>query len=280
MLPPGAPLSAWFTIVLGIAKRSWKSALIIATIGIAVPRAIANLVAGLAGWGGSWSVFNLPFFFSHMFDGASIIGLFFSIIACAAGCYLAAAGWAAGAWALVQEAATGRAANLSQAFGYGFKRATALFPWTVAAGAAFTVGYAVLLLPGLYIAFAVSLFGLVGVFERGGNPLLRSVRLTHNSATFGPTVLKVGVALVGYSILAGIAHGIFGLIGAIFGTASRLSGLNGAFDTTFSIITAIGEIFTGPAFAVLLICLLPTYAELRARENGGATTTQLQQHLG
>jgi hypothetical protein len=280
VLAPGAQISAWFTVVLGTAKRSWKSALIIATLGIGVPRAIANLIAGIAGWGGSWTVGDIPFFFTHMFDGASIVGLFFALVGCVAGCYAASVGWAAGVWALVQEAATGRSANLGQAFGYGFKRATGLFPWTVAAGAIFAVGYALLLLPGLYIAFAVSLFGLVALFERGGNPLVRSVQLTHKSATLGPTLLKVGLSFVGYAILAGIAHAIFAVIGGIFGVASRISGLSDGVGTPYAIVTAIGEIFTGPAFAVLLICLLPTYAELRARENGGATTSQLQQQLG
>jgi hypothetical protein len=279
VLPPGSSFSAWFTMVIGIAKRSWKSALIIATLGIGVPRAIANLVAGIADWGGSWGVTSIPFFFAHLFDGFSIVGLFFALIGCVAGCFLAAGGWAAGVWALVQEAATGRPVNLGQAFGYGFKRAARLFPWTVVAGAAYAIGYAVLYLPGLYIAFAVSMFGFVALFERGGNPLQRSFALTHNSATLGPTAGKVGISFVGYAILAGIVHAIFAVVGGAFGVAGAI-GTGSFFDTGYYVVTAIGEIFTGPAFAVLLICLLPTYAELRARENGGATTTQLQQQLG
>ena len=51
-------------------------------------------------------------------------------------------------------------ANLGQAFSYGFKRATSIFPWTVLAGLAFTVGSFCLFLPGLYVLFAVSMFGV------------------------------------------------------------------------------------------------------------------------
>ncbi len=279
VLPPNASFSAWFTMVANVAKRSWKSALIIATLGIGVPRGFANLVAGLAGWGGSWEMWDIGHFFRHLFDGFAIVGLFFTLIAVVAACYVATAGWAAGVWALVQEAATGRPANLGQAFSYGLRRATKLFPWTVMAGAAFTVGYAFLYLPGLYLAFAVSLFGLVGLFERSPNPLQRSFQLTHRSASLGPTAGKVGLAFVAYAILAGIAHGIFAIVAGAFGIAGAISGA-GVLDIVATIIVAIGEIFTGPAFAVLLLTLLPTYAELRAQENGGATTTQLQQQLG
>jgi uncharacterized membrane protein YkgB len=111
------------------------------------------------------------------------------------------------------------------------------------------------------------------------NPLQRSFALTHHSATLGPTAGKVGISFVGYAILAGIVHAFFALIGGALGVVGAI-GTGSFFSTAYDVVTAIGEIFTGPAFAVLLICLLPTYAELRARENGGATTAQLQQQLG
>jgi hypothetical protein len=103
--------------------------------------------------------------------------------------------------------------------------------------------------------------------------------LTHRSASLGPTAGKVGLAFVAYAILAGIAHGIFAIVAGAFGIAGAISGA-GVLDIVATIIVAIGEVFTGPAFAALLLALLPTYAELRAQENGGATTTQLQQQLG
>jgi hypothetical protein len=279
VLPPNAPFSAWFTLVVNLAKRSWKSALIIATLGIGVPRGFANLVAGLTGWGGSWEFGDIGHFFGHLFDGFAIVGLLFTLVAVVAACYLATVGWAAGVWALVHEAGTGRAANVGEAFGYGFKRAGQLFRWTVVAGAAFTVAYALLYVPGIVLAFFICLFGLAGLFERPANPLQRSFELTRNSVTFGPTAGKVGLAFLAYAVLAGIAHGIFGVMAWGFGNAGSISGA-GVFDVIATIVVAIGEVFTGPAFAVLLLCLLPTYAELRAKENGGATTAQLQQQLG
>ena len=276
VLPLGAPFGAWFAKVQEVAKRSWKSALIITAVGIAVPRAVVTLVSSIGGWGAglSFSTFgNLGAAIGSLFLGL-LVTLLFSV----AGCYVAAAGWAAGTWALVQEAQTGQPANLGAAFQYGLKRAMALFPWTVLAGAAFTIGSACLFLPGVYLAFGFSLFGFVAIFERGTNPVSRSFSLTHNSATIGPTLGKVGILFGVYLVYTFIVGAIFGAIAVAVGLAIGFRGGFG-FNVGFGLISAIGSLLSAPAFAVLLIGLLPTYAELRARE-APLTTSQLQQELG
>jgi hypothetical protein len=276
VLAPGSSFGAWFNKVQEIAKRSWKSALIIATVGIAAPRALVTLITTVGDWTTTVSVTGLgALSFRHL-----LVSLFITLILSIAAAYVASAGWAAGVWALVQEAATGRPANVADAFKYGLKRAMSLFPWAIAAGAAVTIGSFCLLLPGLYLAFGFSLFGFVALFERGVSPIGRSFSLTHNSATIGPTLGKVGILFgvyLAYTLVVGL---IFGAIGAGLGLA-----LSGGFRNAFGfnlglgLMQTIGTLLSGPALAVLLIGLLPTYAELRSRESS-LSTPQLRQELG
>jgi hypothetical protein len=151
-----------------------------------------------------------------------------------------------------------------------------LFPWAVVAAVAFTIGSACLWLPGVYLAFGFSMFGFAALFERGQSPVSRSFSLTHNSATLGPTLGKIAILLGVSSVYLWIVRGIEGAleIGIIFGT-------NRGFGADFAngFIELIGGLFITPVFALLLIGLLPTYAELRARETP-MSTGRLQQELG
>lgn len=161
----------------------------------------------------------------------------------------------AGTWALTQEASTGQPANLGRAFTYGFKRAMALFPWTVLAAAAFAVGSFCLFLPGLYLAFGFSMFGFVAIFERGRNPVSRSFSLTHNSATIGPTLGRVGIlfaAFFAYTLIVNVIETAVE-VAIAFGTAGSFG-----YRFGYGFVEAFGALLTAPAFAVLLIGLLPT----------------------
>jgi hypothetical protein len=272
VLPQGATFGAWFSKVMEVAKRSWKSALIIGTLGVAVPRAAVSLISALAGWGGGFTLFGSGGFFGSF--ASHFLGLLVAIIAGIAACYVAGAGWAAGTWALVQEAQTGQSANIGQAFSYGFKRATALFPWTVVFAFAFTIGIACVI-PGLYVLYAFSMFGFAAVFERGKNPIGRSVQLTHNSATIGPTLGKVAILCGAYFVYSVIVGAIFAAITvAMFVTTGGFG-----YNFGYGLIQAIASLLMGPGVALLLIGLLPTYAELRNRE-APLSTSQLVQELG
>src|SRR6185369_5006881 len=55
VLAPGSSFSAWFAKFQEVAKRSWKSSLIIMLLGVAAPRALVALLGGLAGYNGSVS---------------------------------------------------------------------------------------------------------------------------------------------------------------------------------------------------------------------------------
>lgn len=278
VLPAGASYSQWLAKVQEVAKRSWKSALIIAGVGIAVPQAAVSLISNVAGWGAGFSLLNFGSLTAAI--GSLFLGLLISLVASIAGCWVAAAGWAGGVFALVHEA-NGQKVSVGQAFGYGFKRATALFPWTVLAGAMFTIGRSCLFVPGVYFAYACAFFGFVAIFERGQNPIGRSFGLTHNGTTIGATLGRVGTLFGVYFLYTFIVGLIFGAIGLAVAVGIGGRGGVGAFgyDLGFGIFQAIAALLSAPALAVLLIGLLPTYAELRNRETP-ISSPQLQQQLG
>jgi len=273
VLAPGSSFSAWFAKFQEVAKRSWKSSLIIMLLGVAAPRALVALIGGLAGYGGGYSYSVL----THI--GTFFLGLLVTLVLSIAAAFVASAAWAAGTWALIQEAQTGQSANLGAAFQYGFRRAMAIFPWAVVAGFAVTLGTICLFLPGLYLAFAFSMFGFAAIFERGKNPLGRSFNLTHKSSQIGPTIGKVAIVFGIYLIYSLIIGAIFGAIAVAVAFGSIRSGVTTDLGFVGNFIEAIGTLLTGPVLAVVLVGLFVTYAELRAQE-APLNTATLAQELG
>jgi hypothetical protein len=275
VLPPGVMFGAWFAKVQEIARRSWRSVLIITGVGIAGPYALLNLietVTRVSSYFGPGAVTKASDFANAM--GSLLFGLFITVVFAIGASFVAAAGWAAGVWALVQEAATGRPANVAEAFRYGMRRAASLWLWTILVGLLTFVGICLCILPGVYVAFATSLFGMVAIFERGQNPIARSFRLTH--ANFGATLGRIAVLFGLYFVYALVLGVIFGVIqaGVAFGSHGSFT-----FNVVSGILSAVETMLTAPAYAFILIGLLPTYAELRARE-APLSTAQLQYELG
>ena len=273
VLPPGSAYGAWFSTIMDVAKRSWKSLLIIAAIGIAAPLAIVSLVSYSMDVGGMLSGFG---FFTH--SGFSFIGflgaLFVKLLLLIAAAFVTSAGWAAGSWALVQEAKTGRSANVNEAFQFGLKRAMRLFPWAVLAGIAFFVGYLVLWVPVLAVAFGFSMFGFAATFENTGNPLTRSFTMVIRN--IGPTLARVATVFGIYLVYYWVVSAIFGLLtlpGRIIGGNSFGANL------LTGIIEMIATVILAPGLAFLLIGLFVTYSELRAQE-GPTSTDTLAAELG
>jgi hypothetical protein len=272
VLPPGSSYGAWFTAIVDVAKRSWKSALF-TSLGVVVPMAIVSLIAYAIGAGGTLTIFSL---LSHAglsfvgYVGAMFVKLLLSIVAA----YVASVGWAAGSWALVQEAKTGRPANINEAFQYGMKRAMALFPWTVVAGFACVIGLMFFYIPGLYLAFAFSLFGFVAVFERNPQPLMRSLNMLHKSV--GPSLARVGTLFGVFLVYNGIVQAFFGILsipGRVLAGGTVVYGIGEGFLQMFA------TVLLAPAIAALMVGLLVTYAELRAQE-GPTSTDDLVAGLG
>src|SRR5258708_4256820 len=100
VLPAGSSFGAWFSKFMEVAKRSWKSALIISTIGIAAPLAVLSVISYAMGVGPLLSVFDV----FRIGLGSFIVGLFVKIIVSIMVAFPVSVGWAAGTWALVKEA--------------------------------------------------------------------------------------------------------------------------------------------------------------------------------
>jgi hypothetical protein len=263
---------AWFSAVRAVAQRSWRSTLIISAIGIAAPLAIVTLISYLMGAGGTFTFFSL---FSHPgLSFVSFVGaMFIKLVLLVAASYVASVGWAAGGWALVQEAKTGQPANVNAAFQYGMKRAMRLFPWTVAAGLACVFGVFFFWVPGLFLAFAFSLFGFAAVFEHVPNPLTRSWNLVQKS--IGSSLAKIGTLLGIYLVY----YWIISLIVLVISLPFRIfsSGATRGFGVGF--FEMIGTLVLAPGIALLMIGLLVTYGELRSQE-APTSTDSLAAELG
>ncbi|MFC7482170.1 hypothetical protein ACFQX7_22085 [Luedemannella flava] len=269
-MPGGPDFSSWFAKVQEVAKRSWKSALIITGLGISVPMAVVAVIQQFAI--GAWT-FSVLDFDSTATAVGSLLGGFLVLLLLYVGvAFIASAAWAAGTWAIVQEAGTGQSANVGDAFRYGMSRAMRLFPWTILFGLAVGVGTACCVLPGVYAAFAFSMYGFVGVFQRGENPVGGSFQLAHSD--FGPNLGKILIAFVPYVIFGYVVPLIFGIIGvAAAGAVGSSIDPGFGYNATLGIIDGIGTLIGAVGYAGMLLALLPTYAQLRARQAPTSTAS-------
>lgn len=273
LVPASPSFSDWFAKAREIGQRSWKSILFIVAIGIAAPRAIIALIQGALNVGNYINATEVTRVGSIFADfGAIVLGILVSIVLAILALFIAAAGWAGGAWAIVNEAA-GQKVTVGDAFKYGSKKALGLGLWTIVVGVMVLIGFCLCFVPAIYLSFALSMFGFVAVFERGQNPIARSFKLTH--ADFGPTLGKyavVGVIAFVYNLIVSI---IFIPITAVlvFGTAGSTG-----YNILLGFVNAIEAIVGAPVWAIALIGLFPLYTQLRARE-GGMSTAQLQHEM-
>jgi hypothetical protein len=247
-------------------------------VGIALPAGIVSLISWLS-YGYYALSATLLFHTGTLFDtGRLLFGAFITFVFAVAAFFIAAAAWAAAVYTITIEA-NGERASLNDAFNYGLKRAGSLWLWTIVAAIIVAIGTCLLVLPGIYAAFALSLFGFVVVYERDQNPISRSFKLTH--ADLGQTLGRVAVlALVAFvyeiiinAIIGSIENGIIsnGFVGFDFSFGARFG---------VGIVSLIGDLLVlTPVTGLLLMGLLPVYAEQRAREIQ-LSTSVLRQQLG
>jgi hypothetical protein len=276
-VPPGSSFGAWYNKVIEIVKRSWRSVLMITVGGIGLPIGIVEFFSTL--FHGNYALSPTAMFhIGTIFDtGTYLAGAFITLLFFIAATYVAAIAWAAAVWTVTVEA-SGQPAPLNAAIAYGRKRASSLWVWSVAAAVIVFIGFCLLFLPGIYAAFALSLFGFVVVFEPGQNPISRSFKLTH--ADLGNTLVRLlvlGAAFFVYDLIVGL---IFGSIEA--GILLDPFSLGSSFGARFGLglVQLISQlVITGPAAAVGVMALMPVYAGLRAREVQ-LSTAALRQQLG
>ncbi|MFG3683633.1 hypothetical protein ACGF5H_26360 [Micromonospora chalcea] len=271
--PPHAGIGPWFARCWGALRRGWRQLLPIVLLTQVVPATVIGVLTLIISPDGQMATAPngapaLPEGFWAQtlgFYGAILFaGLIFGA--------LQAMGWAAGTWVIARQAA-GQPAGLGAAFRYGLSRALGLWGWTIVVSLLVTLGACFCLLPGLYAALALALFGPVHLFERR-DPVGRSWQMFHSR--FGMVlgrVMLVVAALVAATlldvVLAGINVELFGVepMGAV-GTAI------GAVT-----ITVLSAVVAAPTYLVQQVGLVVTYAEQRAQE-GPVTAAQLAAELG
>ncbi len=271
--PPHAGIGPWFARCLAALRRGWRQLLPIVLLTQVVPAAVIGVLTLVFSPEGELATAPdgapvLPAgFWGQMFAFYGVLlsaGLVFGL--------LQAAGWAAGTWVVARQAA-GEPTGLGAAFRYGLRRALGLWGWTLLVSLLVMIGSCFCLLPGLYAAFALALFGPVYLFERR-EPIGRAWRMFHSR--FGMVLGRVALVmavLVASTVLDAVVGGISG---AVFGV-EPMTAVGTAIGAVA--LAVFGALLAAPAYLAQQVGLVVTYAEQRAQE-GPVNAARLAAELG
>ncbi|MEU8258862.1 hypothetical protein AB0C06_31885 [Micromonospora inaquosa] len=273
--PPGAGLGGWFNRCGGALRRGWRQLVPIMLLTQVLPAAVLSVISLGLDPSAKWAAqaesnpspalpdnfaVDLLSLLVVLVGGSLLVGL------------VQAVGWAAGTRVITQQAA-GQPVSLESALRYGLRRALGLWGWTLLISLLIGVGLCFCVLPGIYLAFALSMAGPVYLFERH-NPLGRAFRMFHDRLG----LLLGRVALVVLAVIVGtmIPGALEGVGTSAFGTDPFTSA-----GTAAGAVVVIGvtSVLTLPAHLAQLIGLLVTYAEQRAHE-APVNTAGLAAELG
>ncbi|MBX6723493.1 MAG: hypothetical protein IRY92_09700, partial [Dactylosporangium sp.] len=155
--PSGSGISGWFDWVRATLARSWRLLGLIMLVTVAAPQIVLSVIGFAVG-----EAFDLD---PVEVDGpveverpefALGFALAVLVVIVALG-FASALGWAAGIWAVTQQAA-GRYVTLPMALRAGLARALPMFGWAVVAALLVAIGLILCILPGLYVGVGASLF--------------------------------------------------------------------------------------------------------------------------
>ncbi|MET8120234.1 hypothetical protein [Micromonospora sp. NPDC005291] len=273
--PPGAGIYGWLNRFNGALRRGWRQLVPILLLTQVLPAAVLSIISlGVdpsAGWetqaeldpaGGLPDNFaaDLATLLVALIGGSLLIGL------------VQAVGWAAGSWLITQQAA-GRPASIDAALRYGVRRALGLWGWTLLISVLVGIGVCFCVLPGIYLAFALSMAGPVYLFERQ-NPIGRSFRMFHDrlGLLLGRVALVGGVVIVG-SLIPGFLESV----GTVAFGPDPLASPGAAVGAVA--VIGVTAVLALPAHLVQLVGLLITYTEQRAHE-GPVNAAALAAELG
>ncbi|MFJ5545812.1 hypothetical protein [Micromonospora chalcea] len=271
--PPHAGIGPWFARCWGALRRGWRQLLPIVLLTQVLPAMVIGVLTLVLSPDGQMTTAPdgspvLPEGFwaqTFGFYGAILFaGLIFGA--------LQAMGWAAGTWVIARQAA-GQPAGLGAAFRYGLSRALGLWGWTIVVSLLVTLGACFCLLPGLYAALALALFGPVHLFERR-DPVGRSWRMFHSR--FGMVLGRVALVVAALVVATLLDVVLSGISGALFGLEPM-----GAVGTAIGAVTltVLSAVVAAPTYLAQQVGLVVTYAEQRAQE-GPVTAAGLAAELG
>ncbi|MCX4389206.1 DUF3824 domain-containing protein [Micromonospora peucetia] len=272
--PPGAGVSGWFDRCVGAVRRGWRLLLPILLLTQVLPAVAVSVLTLVVDPSAKWEesmtddsaalpdtfLADLGVMLAVVLGGTLVFGLVQSL------------GWAAGSWVVARQAA-GQPVSLGAALSYGARRALGLWGWTLLMSVIIGIGVCFCVLPGIYVAFALSMAGPVYLFERQA-PIGRSFRMFHDrlGLLLGRVALVAAAVIVGGG-LAGMVEGIGGLP---FGTTPLES--PGTAVGVF-VVTLLGAVLALPTHLAQLVGLVVTYAEQRAHE-GPVDSARLAGELG
>ncbi|WCN81124.1 hypothetical protein [Micromonospora sp. LH3U1] len=260
--PPGAGLAGWFNRCGGALRRGWRQLVPIMLLTQVLPAAVLSVISLGVDPSANWDAqieanptavlpdnfaVELVSLLVVLVGGSLLIGL------------VQAVGWAAGSWVIAQQAA-GQPASLESALRYGLRRALGLWGWTLLISVLIGVGVCFCVLPGIYLAFALSMAGPVYLFERR-NPIGRSFGMFHDR--LGLLLGRVALVALAVIIVSVIAGALEGAGTSAFGTDPFASP-----GTAVGAVAVIGvtAVLALPAHLAQMVGLLVTYAEQRAHE--------------
>ncbi|WP_349880109.1 hypothetical protein ABIH81_10515 [Micromonospora sp. HUAS YX12] len=271
--PPHAGIGPWFARCTAALRRGWRQLLPIVLLTQVVPAAVIGVLALVFSPEGELATAPdgapvLPAgFWGQMFAFYGVLlfaGLIFGL--------LQAAGWAAGTWVVARQAA-GEPTGLGAAFRYGLRRALGLWGWTLLVSLLVMIGSCFCLLPGLYAAFALALFGPVYLFERR-EPIGRAWRMFHSR--FGMVLGRVALVMAVLFAATVLDAVVGGISGALFGVEPMTSVGTAVGAVAFAVF---GALLAAPAYLAQQVGLVVTYAEQRAQE-GPVNAARLAAELG
>ncbi|MGC4894945.1 hypothetical protein [Micromonospora sp. DT31] len=271
--PPHAGIGPWFARCWGAVRRGWRQLLPIMLLTQAIPAAVISVI----------SLFLTPTGdLSTGPDGAPVLpdgywqNLFalYGVILAATLIFgpLQAIGWAAGTWVVTRQAA-GEPTGLGAAFRYGVRRALGLWGWTLVVSLLVTLGFCLCVLPGVYAAAALALFGPVYLFERQ-DPIGRSWRMFHRR--FGMVLGRVALVVAAVIVASLLEVVVSAVSTAAFG-ADPMATAGTAIGAL--VLALVAASLTAPASLAQQVGLVVTYAEQRAQE-GPVTAGRLAAELG
>ncbi|WP_018787967.1 hypothetical protein [Micromonospora sp. CNB394] len=271
--PPHAGIGPWFARCAAALRRGWRQLLPIVLLTQVVPGVVIGVLTLVFSPEGELATAPdgapvLPDgFWGQMFAFYGVLlsaGLIFGL--------LQAVGWAAGTWVVTRQAA-GEPTGLGTAFRYGLRRALGLWGWTLLVSLLVMLGACFCLLPGLYAAFALALFGPVYLFERR-EPVGRAWRMFHSR--FGMVLGRVALVMAVLFAATVLDAVVGGISGAVFGVEPMKAVGTAIGAVAFAVF---GALLAAPAYLAQQVGLVVTYAEQRAQE-GPVNAARLAAELG
>ncbi|THV41226.1 hypothetical protein [Glycomyces buryatensis] len=254
----------WWNASLGVVQRSWRPIGLILLVGVVLPKWVfgsyQSLVSRDASFEGTdWAEMSQAW---QPGPAASIFGGLLGL----ALLYLTASSGLAATRTAAAEAAGGFL-SLGEAFRFGFRRGWKLWLWLMLAWLSIGVGLVLCVLPGLWIAFALSLMIPAATFEKHRSPYARSFQLTHSKfwAALGRLIIVVLVMFAANLLIAIIGLLLAGVWTAIFASwlASVLIILT---EAVMALLLLIPMIW-------VLAAALCSYAWLRGRTESVSATS-------